>query len=508
MHQKLKTCAMLCGLSLFALNGAAQLQMKTWTEPNTDNVPAPVHPLPHDRQVKWMETEFYAFYHYGMNTFTNNEWGNEVDAAPSTYQPTSVPNPRQWLEAAKSAHMKGGIAVVKHHDGFCLWPTKTTDYNIANCGNSNGVAGNIPQLFGAAARDLDMKYGFYVSPWDAHDSRYGTEAYVHEVFLKQCKELSEYGDDQFEMWFDGANGGRGKYGGSTLTSRSIDRATYYDVPNLRYMVHKENENCVLWGVGGEARWIGNENGKAGETNWCTDNREDGKDQPNAMQGSENGWMWLPGESDAKATTGGWFWHSGESVTSAERLFQMYLETVGRNSTLILNLPPDKSGSLPTATVNRMKELGDLLDARLGTNLAKGATVTASSERYSSGSVSFDPANVIDGRNTTYYAPADGATNVEITIELPEAKPIHYVVLQEYIRLGQRVKTFKIETSNDKSRWTAFGGSMPTTTIGYKRIIPQNGQTEGSYNGSVTAKYVRVTITDCKSIPVIQNIEVY
>lgn len=484
----------------------AGLQMVEETLPNPDNEPAPVQPVPHPRQVKWMQTEFYAFYHYGMNTFTNSEWGNG-DEAETRYAPTAVPNPRQWLEAAKSAGMKGGIAVVKHHDGFCLWPTATTNHSIANCGNTNGQA-NIPELFAAAAKDLGMKYGFYISPWDRNSAYYGdgTDRYVTDVFLKQCKELAQYGDDQFEMWFDGANGGSGYYGGKGGT-RNIDRATYYDVPNLRYMVHNISPNCVLWGVGGEARWIGNESGYAGETNWCTDNREEGRDQPNATQGSENGWMWLPGESDAKATSGGWFWHSGEGVTSAERLFQMYLETVGRNATWILNLPPDKSGSLPKNTVTRMGDLGKLLTQRLGTNLAADATATAADVRTAGAGRNYNAANVIDGSLDTYYATNDGVNEAVITLELPEARKIHYVMLQEHIQLGQRVKAFKIETSADGQTWTKFGGSVPTTTIGYKRIIPQSGSTS-SYGTGVSAKYVRVSITKSKSSPVIENIALY
>lgn len=495
-------------LALAAISAApmsAQLDLITEAPVNPENEPAPVHPLPHPRQVKWMQTEFYAFYHYGMNTFTGQEWGNG-DEAESRYAPTAVPNPRQWLEAAQSAGMKGGIAVVKHHDGFCLWPTETTNHSIKNLsGNANY---NIAKGFADAAHDLGMKFGFYISPWDRNSAYYGdgTDRYVTNVFLKQCKELAEYGKGQFEMWFDGANGGTGYYGGAG-GNRSIDRATYYDTPNLRDMVHSIHADCVLWGVGGEARWIGNEAGWAGTTNWCTDSREDGKDQSNASEGNENGWMWLPGESDAKATTGGWFWHSGEGVTSAERLFQMYLETVGRNATWILNLPPDKSGSLPTATVNRMKELGNLLTQRLGTNLAEGATVTAENTRAKGTTRTYDASNVIDGNLDTYYATEDGVNTATITIELPTAKTIHYVLLQEHIQLGQRVKAFTIETSTNGTTWSKFGGSVPTTTIGYKRIIPQSGSTS-SYGSGKSAKYVRVKITDCKSCPVIENIALY
>lgn len=505
IQQILKASALLCGLSLFALQGMAQSDFGIIDEvpSNVDNVPAPVHPVPHPRQVEWMRTEFYGFFHYGMNTFTESEWGNKLDAAPTTYKPTKVPDPHQWLEAAKSAHMKGGIAVVKHHDGFCLWPTKTTDYNITQCGNDNGMA-NIPKLFGEAAQELGLKYGFYVSPWDAHDYRYGKPEYVNEVFLQQCKELAEYGDDQFEMWFDGANGGEGKYGGTSLTTRSIDRATYYDVPNLRDLIHGISPNCVLWGVGGEARWIGTEEGYAGTTNWCVDNREEGKDQSNAQSGNENGWFWLPGESDAKSTNG-WFWATGHTVKDKSTLFKMYLETVGRNSTFILNLPPDKTGSLPDMVVKRMKELGDLLDARLSNNIAPLATVTATNTRAAGANRTYDVSHLTDGLTDTYFATDDGVNEVSFTFEFPEVQKVYYVMLQEHIALGQRVKKFNIETSEDGETWKAFGSSVPQTTIGYKRIIPK---TSTSSYGYQKAKFVRINITDSKACPVIENIAIY
>ncbi len=356
---------------LLPMSSMAQLPLVTETLPNPDNEPVPVQPVPHPRQLKWQETEFYAFFHYGMNTYTGLEWGNG-DEAETRFAPTAAPNPKQWLQAAKDAGMKGGIAVVKHHDGFCLWPTETTTHNVTQSGNDFGRNTNIPRDFAAAAKELGMKYGFYISPWDRNSVHYGTDKYVKDVFLKQCAELAQYGTDQFEMWFDGANGGSGYYGGRNTTV-NVDRSTYYDVPNLRDSVHKVCPDCVLWGVGGEARWIGNEAGWAGETNWSTENR-DYAGENNGMYGTEGGWFWLPGESDAKATNRGWFYHDGEAPLTPERLFQMYLETVGRNATLILNIPPNKAGVLPDASVNALKGMGDLIKARLGNDLAKNATI--------------------------------------------------------------------------------------------------------------------------------------
>lgn len=323
----------------------SQFQLKQCNVANPENTPRPVFPVPSRRQMLWNETEFYAFFHYGMDTYTGKEWGDGTEDE-ATFAPTRVPDPAQWLRVAKQAGMKGGIAVVKHHDGFCLWPTKTTDHSVLNSATETARKTNIPRDFARAARKLKMKYGFYVSPWDLSSIYWGekdsqgryTDNYAKKVFFPQCVELAQYGSDQFEMWFDGATGGDhagyygGAYGGKGTTGRrTIDNAqTFYDIPNLRDSIHKLLPNVVMWGVGGEVRWIGNEAGHAGETCWAMGSGE---------SGNADAWRWNPGESDAKATTGGWFWKKNEKVLSAERLFQMYLETVGRNATLILNLPP-------------------------------------------------------------------------------------------------------------------------------------------------------------------------
>ena len=490
---------------LLPMSSMAQLPLVTETLPNPDNEPVPVQPVPHPRQLKWQETEFYAFFHYGMNTYTGLEWGNG-DEAEKRFAPTAAPNPKQWLQAAKDAGMKGGIAVVKHHDGFCLWPTETTTHNVTQSGNDFGRNTNIPRDFAAAAKELGMKYGFYISPWDRNSVHYGTDKYVKDVFLKQCAELAQYGTDQFEMWFDGANGGSGYYGGRNTTV-NVDRSTYYDVPNLRDSVHKVCPDCVLWGVGGEARWIGNEAGWAGETNWSTENR-DYAGENNGMYGTEGGWFWLPGESDAKATNRGWFYHDGEAPLKPERLFQMYLETVGRNATLILNIPPNKAGVLPDASVNALKSMGDLIKARLGNDLAKNATIEVSETRTAGAARNYEAANLIDGNKDTYWATNDGTTSATITLTWDTPQTIRYVELMEYIAKGQRVKGFKIETSANGTSWTQRATSVQTTTVGYKRIIPLNGSTSSSYGSGYEAKALRITISDSRACPLLSKIGVY
>ena len=490
---------------LLPMSSMAQLSLVTETLPNPDNEPVPVQPVPHPRQLKWQETEFYAFFHYGMNTYTGLEWGNG-DEAETRFAPTAAPNPKQWLQAAKDAGMKGGIAVVKHHDGFCLWPTETTTHNVTQSGNDFGRNTNIPRDFAAAAKELGMKYGFYISPWDRNSVHYGTDKYVKDVFLKQCAELAQYGTDQFEMWFDGANGGSGYYGGRNTTV-NVDRSTYYDVPNLRDSVHKVCPDCVLWGVGGEARWIGNEAGWAGETNWSTENR-DYAGENNGMYGTEGGWFWLPGESDAKATNRGWFYHDGEAPLTPERLFQMYLETVGRNATLILNIPPNKAGVLPDASVNALKGMGDLIKARLGNDLAKNATIEVSETRTAGAARNYEAANLIDGDKDTYWATNDGTISATITLTWNTPQTIRYVELMEYIAKGQRVKGFKIETSTNGTSWTQRATNVQTTTVGYKRIIPLNGSTSSSYGNGYEAKALRITISDSRACPLLSKIGVY
>ena len=490
---------------LLPMSSMAQLPLVTETLANADNEPVPVQPVPHPRQLKWQETEFYAFFHYGMNTYTGLEWGNG-DEAETRFAPTAAPNPKQWLQAAKDAGMKGGIAVVKHHDGFCLWPTETTTHNVTQSGNDFGRNTNIPRDFAAAAKELGMKYGFYISPWDRNSVHYGTDKYVKDVFLKQCAELAQYGTDQFEMWFDGANGGSGYYGGRNTTV-NVDRSTYYDVPNLRDSVHKVCPDCVLWGVGGEARWIGNEAGWAGETNWSTENR-DYAGENNGMYGTEGGWFWLPGESDAKATNRGWFYHDGEAPLTPERLFQMYLETVGRNATLILNIPPNKAGVLPDASVNALKGMGDLIKARLGNDLAKNATIEVSETRTAGAARNYEAANLIDGNKDTYWATNDGTTSATITLTWDTPQTIRYVELMEYIAKGHRVKGSKIETSANGTPWTQRATSVQTTTVGYKRIIPLNGSTSSSYGSGYEAKALRITISDSRACPLLSKIGVY
>ena len=485
----------------------AQLALVPEHPANPQNEPRPVHPVPTRTQLEWNETEFYAFFHYGMNTYTGREWGRG-DEDEDLFAPTAVPCPEQWLRVARLGGMRGGIAVVKHHDGFCLWPTQTTTHNVTQSGNPNARLTNVPRDFARAARRLHMKYGFYISPWDRNSALYGSPRYVTDVFLRQCLECAAYGSGQFEMWFDGANGGDGYYGGRGGTVK-VDRTTYYDLPNLRDTVHALLPRCVMWGVGGEARWIGNESGYAGIENWATDNRLDGQDQPHAEQGTEDGWYWLPGESDAKATDRGWFFHEGEQALTPERLFRMYLETVGRNATFILNIPPGKDGLVPRHTEDAIKGLGRLLRERLGdrADLARRhCHVEAGRVRQPGRGRDFKPRRVADGRTDTYWATDDSTTTASVTLSWKKPQAVHAVMLQEHIALGQRIRAFSIETSADGIHWQRHAPDL-CRTVGYKRIVPLSGTTEG-WTAVEGVCHVRVTILDSKACPTLQRIGIF
>lgn len=466
---------------------------------NPDNTPAPVFPVPNERQMSWFETEFYGFSHYGPNTFVGSEWGNNRKPNPQEFAPQTVPNCDQWVSAMHDAGMKGMVVICKHHDGFCLWPTKSTDFNVLNSAGA-GPQTDIPKLVSEACKKYGMKFGVYLSPWDASNEHYAKPEYITDVFMKQITELCTNYGELFEIWFDGANGGSGYYGGSYMTNRTIDKATYYDWDNLLDSIHKMQPNCVVWGR--EFRWCGNEDGYSGKTCWSNFDIAEVTIEGANNSGIEDGLMFIPSEVDVR-TTNKWFWTSDQDnvVKSAERLFQIYLESVGRNATLIMNCAPNTSGVLPTQVVTSLQGLGLLLQTRLTNDFALNKTVTADKTRTPG---SFAASNITDNNKNTYWATNDGQKTGSFVIDLGQTKTIHYVMLQEYIRLGQRVKSFTIETSTDNASWTTFATG---TTIGYKRIMAKNDDTT-SYGSGQSARYIRVNITDSKECPLIHTVSVF
>jgi len=457
--------------------------------------PAPLYPLPSEKQMGWHEMEMNAFIHFTTNTFTGLEWGfgNEKE---TIFSPSEL-DAMQWVKTLKEAGFKGVILTCKHHDGFCLWPSKFTEHSVKNGLWKNGK-GDIVKDVADACKKEGLKFGVYLSPWDRNRADYGTPAYI-EYYRNQLKELFTNYNSIFEMWFDGANGGNGFYGGANET-RKINGATYYDWPKTLDLVTSIQPNVLFFSdAGPDLRWCGNERGTAGETNWNTitnDTLYAGKANIERLlnTGSEDGTKWVPSEVDVSIRKG-WFYHPQEDtlVKSPERLFQIYLTTVGRGSTLLLNVPPDQRGLFHENDVKALQGFKKILDREFKTNLALHATVKSSTFRGND--PSYSAAKVTDGKKDTYWATDDNIKSGSLEIDLGKVQPVKYVLLQEYIRLGQRVKSVTVEAwIND--RWKTVAAA---TTIGYKRILKLD---------ALKTNKIRINIIDAKACPLISAVEVY
>ncbi|MDP5199751.1 alpha-L-fucosidase [Flavobacterium sp. DG2-3] len=458
------------------------------------NAPKPFGPLPTQKQIDWQEMEFYAFVHFSLNTFTNKEWGYG-DESPELFNPSQL-DVRQWARIVKESGMKGIILVAKHHDGFCLWPSAYTERSVKNSPWENGK-GDLVKELAAACKEYDLKLGLYLSPWDRNHPQYGKPEYI-TYFRNQLKELLTNYGDVFEMWFDGANGGDGYYGGAN-EMRKINSLTYYNWEETYKLIYDIAPKTLVWGVGpSEARWIGNEEGRAGKTNWSLLRQKDelaGKvHYTEFMSGHEDGEKWVPGEADVSIRPG-WFYHSVEDdkVRSLDEMVDIYYESIGRNATLLLNLPVDQRGLVHENDEARLKELVATIKADFKTELLADTQVQASNTKGADSN--FGPQNVIDGNKNTYWATDEKVK--EATIEFTFKKPtaINRILLQEYIKLGQRVKSFSVEAKID-GNWKTIANE---TTIGYKRILRLD---------RVTASAIRINVLDAKAGFVISTIEAY
>ncbi len=457
--------------------------------------PAPLLLLPSESQLAWHEMEMNAFVHFTTNTFTGKEWGYG-DESPAIFNPTEY-DADQWVRTFKETGFKGVILTCKHHDGFCLWPSKYTEHSIKNSPWKNGE-GDVVRDVMRACKKYELKFGVYLSPWDRNHADYGTPAYL-DYYRNQLTELFTTYGPVFEMWFDGANGGDGYYGGKR-EKRSIKGSTYYEWPTTLKLVRDMEPNVIFFSDAGPGvRWVGNERGIAGETNWNTitpDTLYAGKAGIEKLlnEGAENGTHWIPAEVDVSIRKG-WFYHAEEDslVKTPEQLFDIYLTSVGRGSTLLLNIPPDRRGLVHENDVASLQGFHELLDTEFKTDLALNKKVSASSFRGNN--KQYTPSNVNDNNPNSYWSTDDEILTGSIEINLGETKTIKYIVLQEDIRLGQRVKSFTIEVNQNNS-WIKTAGA---TTIGYKRIIKLD---------PIESDKVRVTITNSKACPVISNIAVY
>jgi alpha-L-fucosidase len=454
--------------------------------------PAPFGPLPSERQLAWHEMEFYMFAHFTVNTFTDKEWGYG-DEKESVFNPSEL-DCRQWAKVAKEAGMKGIIITAKHHDGFCLWPSVFTEHSVKNSVWKDGK-GDVLMELRQACDEYGLKFGVYLSPWDRNSAIYGTPEYL-VYYRNQLKELlTKYGDI-FEVWFDGANGGDGYYGGKREV-RKIDNRTFYDWANTHKIVRELQPSAIMFSdAGPDTRWVGNESGMGSFTNWCLLKKDEmypgGNFASILGEGHEDGTYWVPAEVDVSIRPG-WFYHAKQDslVRTPENLMELYYSSVGRNSNLLLNIPPDRRGLLHENDVKSLLAFSELRKKEFEHEVAKGKKVSVSASRGKG----YEGSNVNDGNPETYWATKDSDKSGEIIIDLGAESEVNRILLQEYIKLGQRVQEFRVDAFVNGS-WKHI---LDGTTIGHKviRKFPVEKATK-----------IKVTISRSKACPVISNIELF
>lgn len=456
--------------------------------------PAAFGPLPNEYQLRWQKMEYYAFIHFSMNTFTDIEWGYG-DRDPKLFKPSEL-DCRQWARICKEAGMKGIILTAKHHDGFCLWPSKYTEYSVKQSPWKGGKGDLVADL-AAACKEYGLKLGIYLSPWDRNHADYGKPEYI-AYFRNQLTELLGNYGEIFEVWFDGANGGSGYYGGARET-RNVDRKTYYDWENTIKLVRRLQPSAMIFSDGGpDVRWCGDEEGWVGETNWSLLRRGEvwpGYPRYEELRyGHEDGTHWVPAEVNV-STRPGWFYHRSEDhqVKTVPELLDIYYQSIGRNGTMLINFPVDTRGLIHERDAENILALRKAIDADLAVDLAKGMSAKASSTR--GGLVPYSAAKVVDGDDETYWTTDDGVTRADLEISFGQVKRFNRLLLQEYIKLGQRVSSFSVEAEL-AGNWKEISRG---TTIGYKRILRFP---------SVDATAIRLRINEAKAIPLISNLSVY
>ena len=425
------------------------------------------HVVPTPQQLAWQEMEFTAFAHFGVNTFTDREWGEGTED-PKIFNPTAF-DADQWVKACKDAGVKILILTCKHHDGFCLWPSKYTEHSVKHSPWRDGK-GDVVKEVSDACRRGGVKFGIYISPWDRHEKTYGTDAY-NDYYKNQLRELLTNYGEVAEVWWDGACG-EGPNG----------KKQVYDFDGCTKIVRQLQPNAVTAICGPDIRWVGNEDGLARETEWSV--------QPTDLKGNPQ-FRWHPAECDVSIRPG-WFYHKTEDdkVKSLSHLLTIYYSSIGRNSELLLNIPPDRRGLFHENDVARLRELRATIDATFKTNLALGKSVKASSEADGHAA-----SMIVDGNGATYWTPAAGVVQASLEIDLGGSSTFDRAMLQEMVSTGQRVSKFKLE-SWDGQAWKEF---TKGTTIGCKRLLRFP---------PVTTSKVRLTIEDARDCPTIREFGLY
>jgi len=439
--------------------------------------------------------EFYGFLHFTVNTFTDKEWGYG-DESEKVFNPTDF-DADQIARTAKAAGMKGLVLTAKHHDGFCLWPTKFTQHSVKNSPWKDGH-GDVVKEVSEACQRAGLKFGVYLSPWDRNRKDYGTPDYITYYRSELRELLTNYGDI-FIVWFDGANGGDGFYGGAR-TMRKIDNRVFYDWPNTWSIVRELMPGAVMFSDGGpDVRWVGNERGMAGDTCWETLNtdvikRYPGGSSKNLTTGERPGTVWLPPECDVSIRPG-WFYHPAEDsrVKTPRQLLDIYYKSVGRGADLNLNIPPDRTGQINSHDVQSLTAFRKILDETFATNLAAGAKIEASNVRGNDDA--FGVKNLVDDRRETYWSTDDDAKTPELTVDFGKPMALSVISLREYLPLGQRVEAFALDQWVDGD-WKEFAKG---TSIGNRRLIRVT---------PLTTTKIRLRITQAPVCPAISELGVY
>ncbi len=446
----------------------------------------PLEPVPHKRQLAWHEMEYYAFVHFGPNTFTGKEWGDGKEN-PNVYDPTQL-DPKQWARVFKQAGMKGVIITAKHHDGFCLWPSKQSNHTVANSKNPTDVL----KALSEACKAEGLKFGVYVSPWDRNHPLYGTPEY-NAAYVETLKEvLGNYGP-VFEMWFDGANG-EGPNG----------KKQVYDWAAFHETVRKFQPNAVMFSdAGPDIRWVGNEAGIASDPHWGNLNRN--RYVPGTPlykelgEGQREGNFYVPAECDVSIRPG-WFYRSSEDakVKTPAELEELYYASVGRGSNLLLNVPPDPRGLIADPDIKSLMGLKEILDKTFKRNLAKEAKVEAvgTLEDVKEKPLS-NPKSVIDGKQGSYWIAKDTVRG-ELILKFPTPVLADVLEIREHLPLGQRVAAFRVQV-NPSSAAGEESLTIEGKTIGNRRLLRFEPR---------RVSEIRIAFIDGRGAPAISEVGLY
>jgi len=465
--------------------------------------------IPSKRQYEWQKLELTGFIHFGINTFNEVEWGERntdtclTSRQVTNFNPTEI-DVKQWVRVFKDAGIKLIILTTKHHDGFCLWPSKYTDYDISNTPFQNGK-GDIVRDLSTACREAEIKFGIYLSPWDMHEKTYGTPEY-NKHFIDQLTELLTNYGEIFEVWFDGANG-EGPNG----------RKQIYDWHSYYKLIRKLQPNAVIAIMGPDVRWVGTESGYGRQTEWSVlpdltmnqDNIADNSQQQ-ALEGAftprdlmdedlgsrkkiegTSSLIWYPAEIDVSIRPR-WFYNEddNELVKSPYKLVDIYYNSVGLNGVLLLNVPPDKKGLININDIKSLQGMRYILDETFKVNLVKNANLKATSEKKGN-----EAKFILDDNLETYWTTEEGISSASIDIELKREQTFNRVMLQENIIRGQRIEKFHLECWDGKE-WNTFANG---TTIGYKRLLrfPE-----------VTTGKIKIVIDECRTNPTLSSFGLY